>query len=179
MNPQMRLKTLIRGARAADLAVLHPVIERAYRGDSARAGWTHEADLLEGPRTSLDVLEGIVADPAQRLLVAWHGRKLVGCVAVTDRGDGLAYLGQLCVEPALQGDGVGRLLINAAERTAAVTFVATRIEMTVIESRAELIAYYVRRGYKVTGERRDFPVRLDPPLYMTVLEKPLRVLADA
>lgn len=175
----MRLGTIIRSARAADLSALHGVIERAYRGDSARAGWTHEADLLDGPRTSLDVLKSIVADPAQRLLSAWQGRVPIGCVAVADRGDGLAYLGQLCVEPARQGDGIGRRLLTAAERTATAAFGATHIEMTVIDSRVELIAYYLRRGYRASGERRDFPILLDPPLFMTVLAKPLRVLADA
>jgi GNAT superfamily N-acetyltransferase len=173
----MRLKTIIRGTRAADLVAVHAVIERAYRGDTARTGWTHEADLLEGPRTSLVVLEAILTDPHQRLLSAWQGRTAIGCVAIADRGDGLAYLGQLCVEPAHQADGIGRRLIAAAERTAAVTFGANRIEMTVIECRGELIAYYGRRGYHVTGERRDFPIALDPPLFMTVLEKPLKVLA--
>ncbi|MES2338540.1 MAG: GNAT family N-acetyltransferase [Pseudomonadota bacterium] len=175
----MRLKTHIRGARVTDLLQLHAVIERAYRGDSARGGWTHEADLLQGPRTSMDILEAIVADPAQRLLSAWHGRKAIGCVAISDRGDGLAYLGQLCVEPVLQGAGIGRLLIAAAERTARATFGADRIEMTVIDSRHELIAYYRRRGYRVTGETRDFPLAVDPPLFMTVLERPLKLLADA
>ena len=175
----MRTSIDIRTVRPAELSALHAVIERAYRGDSARAGWTHEADLLRGPRTSLDVLEGIVADPEQRLLGAWQGGCVVGCVAIANRGGGLAYLGQLCVEPRLQAAGVGRALISAAERTAARSFGSDRIEMTVIDSRAELIAYYVRRGYAVTGERRDFPVAVEPPLYMTVLAKPLGVLAAA
>jgi predicted N-acetyltransferase YhbS len=169
----------IRAARAADLDALHAVIERAYRGDSARGGWTHEADLLDGPRTSLGALTAILADPAQRLLGAWDGPVAIGCVAIADRGDGLAYLGQLCVEPSLQAGGIGRLLIDAAERTAATTFGARRIEMTVIDSRDTLVGYYVRRGYAVTGERRDFPIALDPPMFMTVLEKPLAALAPA
>lgn len=45
--------------------------------------------------------------------------------------------------------------------------------MTVIEQREELIAYYQRRGWRVTGERRPFPVPLDPPYFMTVLAKSL------
>ncbi|KQN26200.1 GCN5 family acetyltransferase [Sphingomonas sp. Leaf33] len=167
----------IRGTSFAELTHLHPVIERAYRGETARRGWTHEADLLNGPRTSFDVLTAILGDSRQRLLSAWLGARAVGCVAVADRGRGLAYLGQLCVEPELQAAGIGRRLIVAAERTAAAAFGADRIEMTVIESRAELIAYYLRRGYRVTGETRDFPIPLDPPLFMTVLEKPLPVLA--
>lgn len=35
----------IRPATHADLPALHAVIERADRGDSARQGWTFEADL--------------------------------------------------------------------------------------------------------------------------------------
>jgi ribosomal protein S18 acetylase RimI-like enzyme len=168
----------IRQATAADLPALHPLIERAYRGNTARLGWTHEADLLSGDRTSLKVLQEIVADPRQCLLVALIGEQPIGCVAVRDCGDGLAYLGQLCVEPTLQASGFGKRLIAAAEDCARDKLDANRIEMTVIESRLELIAYYARRGYEVTGERRAFPIALDPPLFMTVLEKPL-VLAEA
>lgn len=175
----MRLQPAIRDTEFRDLPTIHAMIERAYRGASARAGWTHEADLLAGPRTSLDELESFLTARNQRLLSAWHGNVPVGCVAVTDRGNGLSYLGQLCVEPNLQAGGLGSRLITSAERTAATVFKATRIEMTVIDSRSELIAYYVRRSYRVTGERRDFPVAVHPPLFMTVLEKPLEALAAA
>jgi len=163
----------IRPATPTDLPQLHPVIERAYRGDTARAGWTHEADLLDGQRTDLATLEAIVADPASRLLVAFDGDAPIGCVQVSDHGGGTAYLGLLCIEPRLQAAGLGRQLIAAAEGAARDTFAAHRIEMTVIEARAELIAYYERRGYARTGERRDFPVAVQPPLFMTVLAKTL------
>ncbi|RZF61230.1 GNAT family N-acetyltransferase [Sphingomonas populi] len=164
---------VIRTAVATDLPRLHPVIERAYRGDAARAGWTHEADLLDGERTDLPTLAAIVADPATRLLVAFDGDAPIGCVQVSDHGSGTAYLGLLCIEPRLQAAGLGRQLIAAAESAARDTFAAHRIEMTVIENRAELIAYYERRGYARTGERRDFPIVVEPPLFMTVLAKPL------
>ena len=168
----------IRFAVAADLTLLHPMIERAYRGETARRGWTHEADLLEGDRTTLAILVAIVGDPAQRLLMASRDGTVIGCVAIADRGDGLAYLGQLCVEPELQAGGLGKLLILSAEQGAIDEFGAERIEMTVIDRRAELIAYYERRGYAVTGERRDFPIALDPPLFMAVLEKRLAALVE-
>jgi GNAT superfamily N-acetyltransferase len=163
----------IRPATAADLSIVHPVIERAYRGDSARAGWTHEADLLSGARTDRATLAAIVADPAQRLLTGWDGDAPIGCVNVADRGGGTAYLGLLCIDPQRQAAGLGRRLIAAAEALARDAFGCTRIEMTVIDSRAELIAYYERRGYVATGEVRPFPFPVDPPLAMTVLAKPL------
>ncbi|SDA29332.1 GNAT family N-acetyltransferase [Sphingomonas sp. NFR15] len=164
---------VIRTAVPADLPNLHPVIERAYRGDAARAGWTHEADLLDGARIDRAALAAIVADPAARLLVAVDGGEPIGCVQVSDHGGATAYLGLLCIEPLRQAAGLGRRLIAAAETTARDTFGAHRIEMTVIENRTELIAYYERRGYARTGERRDFPIAVQPPLFMTVLAKPL------
>lgn len=163
----------IRAATPADLPAVHPVIERAYRGDSARAGWTHEADLLSGARTDLATLAAIVADPLQRLLVGWDGGNAIGCVNIADLGGGTAYLGLLCIEPQRQAAGLGRRLIAAAEAIARDAFRCAWIEMTVIDSRRELIAYYERRGYAPTGEVRPFPIAIDPPLSMTVLAKPL------
>ena len=162
----------IRPAASGDVATLQPLIQRAYRGDDARAGWTHEADLLDGERIGAAELEAMIADPAERLLVGFDGDRMIGCVRVAHSGDGLAYLGLLCVDPLLQAGGYGKQLIAAAEATAHRDFAARRIEMTVIDSRAELIAFYERRGYAAVGTR-DFPVVVDPPLHMVVLEKPL------
>ena len=77
---------------------------------------------------------------------------------MSDKGAGLAYLGMLTVDPMLQGSGLGRALIDEAERVAKDRFGADRMEMTVIVQRTELIDWYVRRGYALTGERRPFPV---------------------
>lgn len=163
----------IRPATAADLPLLHPVIERAYRGDSARLGWTHEADLLSDTRTDLATLHTIIADPGQELLTLFEGKAPLGCVNVVDCRVGLAYLGMLCIEPTRQGEHLGRHLMAAAEHHAREAYGARAIEMTVIEQRRELIAYYERRGWRQTGERRPFPIPLDPPYFMTVLAKPL------
>lgn len=164
----------IRVATPDDLLRLHPVIERAYRGESARAGWTHEADLeIPGVRTDLATLQAIVADPAQRLLVAERDSEIIGCVQVSDQGKHLAYLGLLAVDPLLQAAGLGKKLTEAAERVARDVFDAKRMEMTVIDRREELIAWYRRRGYLPSGETRDFPIAIDPPLRMTVLVKGL------
>ena len=164
----------IRRATHADLTELHALVERAYRGEGAKAGWTHEADIIrEGQRTSHDILAATIDDDNERLLMATEGGRIVGCVQISDRGHGTTYLGLLTVDPQLQAGGVGKRLIDAAERTAVAAFEAHAMEMTVIDQRAELIAYYQRRGYHLTGERRAFPVELDPPLEMVVLEKPL------
>lgn len=161
----------------ADLPALRALVEQAYRGDAARQGWTHEADLLEGERTSDADLAAAIAHPGQALLVAEDGGRLVGTVTVTVTASapGLAYLGMLAVAPDLQGSGLGRRLIAAAEQAARERFAATRMEMTVIDRRAELIDWYRRRGYRPTGEVRPFPGPLpQPPAFaMVVLERAL------
>ena len=93
---------------------LHRLIESAYRGDSAKVGWTHEADLLGGQRTDQAELRDILADPSRVILLAEVDGVLTGCVQVADQGQGLAYLGLLTVDPTRQAGGLGRRLINAA-----------------------------------------------------------------
>ncbi len=148
-----------RDASEADIPALHALIERAYRGDSARGGWTHEADLLGGQRTDAAALAAMLADPAQTILVT--GAPIAGCVALRRIEDG-AYLGMLTVAPDGQAQGLGRALLAEAERVAHVGG-AGFIEMTVIRQRAELIAWYQRRGYALTGETRPFP--MDDPRF--------------
>ncbi|MFA4939298.1 GNAT family N-acetyltransferase [Brevundimonas sp.] len=167
-------EVVFRAATPDDVAALHPLIERAYRGDTAKAGWTHEADLLFDDRTSADELTALIADPDRVVLLAHRDDVLIGCVQVARVGEDRAYLGMLTVEPTLQASGLGRRLLAAAEVEAVARFGARRMEMTVIRPRTELIAWYERRGYAPTGETRPFPV--DPPrpeLAFVVLEKAL------
>lgn len=164
----------IRVATIEDLPRLHPMVERAYRGESAKAGWTHEADLdIPGTRTDLEELGAIIEDGEQRLLIAEQDDAVIGCVQVSNKGKGLAYLGLLAVDPTLQAGGTGKKLLDAAERVARDVFDARRMEMTVIDQREALIAWYRRRGYLPSGETRDFPIAMIPPLSMSVLVKPL------
>jgi ribosomal protein S18 acetylase RimI-like enzyme len=156
----------------ADAPALKDLLEAAYRGDTARQGWNHEADILDDERTSREELDALLADPTVTVLTARDGAALIGCVAVTVKDAGLAYLGMLCVLPTLQSGGLGRRLLDAAEDHARAQGIAA-MEMTVIDSRAALIAWYERRGYALTGERRPFPVLRDPPVTFVVLEKPL------
>jgi ribosomal protein S18 acetylase RimI-like enzyme len=148
----------IRPAARPDLPALHALIESAYRGDTARKGWTHEADLLDGQRTDIEMLGAVIDDPDQRILLAVDGATIIGCVEIARKEHGKAYLGLLSVDPLRQASGLGKHLIAAAEHAAATSFGAQLIEMTVIRQRSELIEYYERRGYSLTGEERPFPI---------------------
>lgn len=168
----------ITAATPADAPALKALLEAAYRGDSARQGWNHEADILDDERIGLDELDAMLADPAVTILTARDAERLIGCVAVTHKDEALGYLGMLCVAPTLQSGGLGRRLLDAAEDHGRAIGLAT-MEMTVIDSRESLIAWYVRRGYAFTGETRPFhalrPADADtgPQITFVVLEKRL------
>ena len=159
-------------ASPADAPALKALLEAAYRGDSARRGWNHEADILDDERTAPGEVEALLDDPAVTILTARESDILIGCVAVTVKNAGLAYFGMLCVAPDLQSVGLGRRLLDAAEDHARAAGIAA-MEMTVIDSRAALIAWYERRGYVRTGETRPYPIPREPAVTFAVLEKPL------
>ncbi len=161
-----------------DVPRLHALVESAYRGDSARKGWTHEADLLDGQRTDEAALAEVISGATHRILIAIEADQFCGCVQITSKSPGLAYLGLLTVDPDRQAGGLGRQLLETAETTAREVFGAQQMEMTVIAQRQDLIAWYVRRGYAPTGETRPFPhadprfgVANTPDLYFVVLTK--------
>jgi len=174
-------------ATADDVAVVVDLVESAYRGERSKAGWTTEADLLKGQRTDPELIAGVIANPDSSLLVASDEhdgyRDAIGCCVIERRDAGTAataYFGTFAVRPGLQGGGIGKQLLAEAERIAREDWRASTVEMTVIAQREELIAWYVKRGYLPTGERRPFPYgdkRFGIPqtddLYFVVLAKPL------
>jgi ribosomal protein S18 acetylase RimI-like enzyme len=96
-----------------------------------------------------------------------------------DRHSDRLYLGMLTVEPGLQGVGLGKQLLKAAEDAARIQSCQS-IFMTVISQRHELLEWYKRHGYQDTGKRKPFvaaDVRFGIPkkeLEFVILEKSLR-----
>lgn len=142
----------------AELRDIVRLVNAAYRGDGAKAGWTHEADYIAGQRIDLATLTQDLETAGARVL-AWRDapdRELLGCVWLEPAGEDAWYLGMLTVRPDLQDRGLGRQILEAAERHAA-ELGARRVGMTVVGVRDSLIAWYRRRGYALTGERAPFP----------------------
>lgn len=173
-----------RDATAADVDVIVVLVTSAYRGEASRAGWTTEADLLDGNRIDPDVLRADIARDSSRVLLASQAGELVACAHVAIE-DGAGYFGMFAVRPVLQGGGVGKAVLAEAERVARVDWGLPMMRMTVIDVREDLIAWYERRGYRRTGIKKPFPA-VDPrfgipkrdDLRFEVLEKPLAADAD-
>lgn len=148
--------SLLRDATSGDVPQLVTLVESAYRGEASRAGWTTEADLLEGQRTDPDTLREVLDSPDCRFLLLERDAELVACCQLHQQDD-VAHFGMFSVRPTVQGQGVGSFVLAEAERFARATWGAHWMEMKVLAPRADLISWYERRGYHRTGGRSAFP----------------------
>ena len=168
---------MITKATLEDVLELDKLVNSAYRGDSSRQGWTTEADLLDGTRTDAAAIAELIQNPEITILKYVNENEIQGCVELRNE-HGKLYLGMLTVQPPLQGKGIGKELLIAAEEEAKKQKCAS-IFMTVISIRQELINWYNRHGYQLTGERKPFAFndpRFGQPkmkLEFVVLEKKL------
>jgi ribosomal protein S18 acetylase RimI-like enzyme len=151
MTPTIRL------AKPDEASAIAALIERAYRGDESKTGWTSEADLLTGPRTTVDEIAALLRDPHARFVVATDGAKDLAACALIRNEHGSGYFGMFAVRPNIQGSGLGKQMLEAAERQIKDLWRLNAVYMTVINLREDLIAYYERRGYQRTGEEKPFP----------------------
>ena len=166
-------------AMLADRDAIIALVTSAYRGEASRAGWTTEADLLDGPRVAPEVLENDLVRERSRVVLAERDGTLVACAHVCDDG-GAGYFGMFAVDPTRQGGGLGDAVLRECERIAREDWQLPVMKMTVIDVRDELIAWYERRGYRRTGIKKPFPYgdeRYGIPkrddLRFEILEKPL------
>lgn len=143
-------------ATSADIAAIEKLVTSAYRGDASRAGWTTEADLLDGQRIDPEGLTEVIGKPGSLVLLAARGVLVLSCCHIEKQGEA-CYFGMFAVDPTQQGAGLGKLVMAEAERVARDDFGCARMEMTVISVRDELIAWYQRRGYSRTGKYKPFP----------------------
>ncbi len=166
---------MITKATLEDISALNKLINSAYRGESSKKGWTTEADLLVGSRTTEKELIEIIEDKKNTILKFTENNQILGCVLLIEKKD-LLYLGMLTVAPELQNSGIGKKLLQYAEMHASKLGLS-KMGMTVITVREELISWYKRHGYEDTVAREPFPVSdvfsqtTNEPLEFMVLEK--------
>ena len=159
-----------------DIPALVRLINSAYRGEESKKGWTTEAYVLDGDlRTDPPTLAKLIQAPGTVILKYENDKKEIeGCVFLQTRENRL-YLGMLSVSPLLQAKGIGKELMNASHVYAREQGL-TAVFMRVISLRHELIAWYERRGYYLTGETEPMPddTRFgipNQPLEFVIMEK--------
>lgn len=154
-----------------DIPALTTLINSAYRSETSKKGWTTEAHLLEGKRTTEEELTAIISDPKNTFLKYTENDQIIGSVLLVEKEHQL-YVGMLTVSPELQNGGIGKKMLAEAENHAK-TLGLSSLSMTVVSVRAELIAWYKRHGYVETGEREPFP---SSDIHINISDKPLEFI---
>ncbi|KQO22566.1 GCN5 family acetyltransferase [Flavobacterium sp. Leaf82] len=162
---------MITKATLQDIPSLLTLINSAYRGETSKKGWTTEAHLLEGKRTTEEELTAIILDPKNTFLKFTESDKIIGSVLLVEKGHQL-YVGMLTVSPELQNAGIGKKMLAEAEIHATNLGLST-LSMTVVSVRSELIAWYKRHGYVETGEKEPFP---SSDIHINISDKPLEFI---
>ncbi|MCC9064267.1 GNAT family N-acetyltransferase [Flavobacterium piscisymbiosum] len=162
---------MITKATLQDIPSLNILINSAYRGETSKKGWTTEAHLLEGKRTTEEELTEIILDPKNTFLKFTENDQIIGSVLLVEKEHQL-YVGMLTVSPELQNRGIGKKMLAEAENHAKSLGLST-LSMTVVSVRAELIAWYKRHGYVDTGKREAFP---SSNIHINISDKPLEFI---
>lgn len=165
-------------AEKQDAEQIAALVNSVYRGEPSKQGWTTEADLLAGLRTNAEEILQLIASDDSMFQLCRSEAGLIGSVHLQKQAERVC-LGMLAVSPLLQGRGIGKQLLAAAEQAAQETWAVNKSVMSVISCRNELIAFYQRRGYRRTGVSKAFPV--NPELWtpkvanlrLEILEKEL------
>jgi len=162
---------LFQKAEISDANDIAQLVNSAYRGETSRKGWTTEADLLEGLRTTTPEVAQIIKREDAFMLIGVINNEIVATVCCEWQaigGSNTAHFGMIAVKPTLQNKGYGKQIIAAAEALTRREWRVVGFTMTVISIRHELIAFYEKLGYQRTGEFKDFPEK--PELWQPKVE---------
>lgn len=166
----------IETAQPKDISALVSLMDSAYRGEGSKQGWTSEADLFIGnKRTNEETVTRLMNKTGSVFLKHTNETGIIDGCMYLHKKDSKLYLGMFSVAPSEQGKGIGKKLLNAADKYAELQDCSS-IYMTVIAVREELISWYEKNGYRKTGRVLPFPVDErfgipTRPLEMIVLEK--------
>lgn len=144
-------------AAKEDAVPLERLINTAFRDDRTTQVFL-SADHARIDVTSVSGVEAKIAQPDCAVLVGTgpDGALLTHC-SVRKVGETGAWFGMLAVDVGAQRCGLGSQVLAYAEQYARREWGSTRMEMDVVSTRAELIAWYGKRGYQATGETTPFP----------------------
>ncbi len=144
----------IRKANHSDIKNIENLIELGYRGEYAKNGWTYESDLIDGERLQKGEIERDLANPKNQFFI-YEENEIQGVICITNHGY-YSEFGKFSVNPKLQSNGIGKMLIETIENFSKNNWGINIIRLCVLSVRKELFEFYKRRNYTDTGERIDF-----------------------
>lgn len=134
-----------RKATLTDIDAINALVNSAYIA---------QADLIDGQRTSPSALRTMIDQENSHLELAIQDNEIIGCVYL-ERNNDVLYIGMLTVKPSLQGNGLGKTLMNRALDLGR-EWKMKSTSMNVIRETPEFISYYEKMGFKWSGKTEPF-----------------------
>ena len=159
-----------------DAPQLQHLVQSAFRSKDTRDDWTGHLELASHFRVSIDEIETNIAKSDMVTLVAYleDPAVAVGTVEVAAHSGNVGRLSMVAVDPGLQQGGVGRQVLAYAEKYCHQIWGSDKFSLNALSTRKALIEWYLRRGYRKTGETSPFPrdkfPELDLPEDMCFIE---------
>ncbi|PRP78927.1 hypothetical protein PROFUN_13303 [Planoprotostelium fungivorum] len=138
----------------------HNVIHRAYRVPDKNA-WTTETHLVDGERVTVQGLQDKINHGhvlCAELFEENQRIRLVGTIEceLEDAHEDEVLIGLFSVEPSYQSKGVGGILMRAAMKYAKEELHKKTAVLWIIETRQELINWYLKLGFVDTKQKVPF-----------------------
>ncbi|MCY6410917.1 GNAT family N-acetyltransferase [Acinetobacter sp. VNH17] len=148
----------IRKVENDDLEQLVELINAAYRRQSGRS-WTTEQAFVAGDRINKTQLINQLGQINFELFIGEaQSKQLVACIGLSYQQDSVE-IGTFAIDPSIQNSGFGKEILAYAEQFVMQNHPSiTHFLMYVLDVRTELMAYYQRRGYQLTGKTEAYPV---------------------
>jgi ribosomal protein S18 acetylase RimI-like enzyme len=146
MSAVLPIPLSVRLAAQSDIPAMIALVNAAFVVES----------FLEGTRTDEDRMTALMQQGTFLVALAPSGR-MVASVYTEKRGE-RSYLGMLAVSPELQGQGLGRLMVESAEHHSREQG-SRAMDLTVLSLRAELLPFYGKLGYELVGTDPFHPPR--------------------
>lgn len=93
-------------------------------------------------------------DNCETVFTAWDGKKLVGLVNAIDDSELTAYVHYLCVNPAYQGQGIGKTLLEKIKEK-----YRDYLYIILIAENESLVKYYSQNGFEYVDGRYMFVIQ--------------------
>ncbi|KAJ5681659.1 acyl-CoA N-acyltransferase [Penicillium maclennaniae] len=154
-----------RAATLEDAPQLQELVQNAFRAADSRSDWTGDMGLASQFHISVEEIKSFMNGPESAFLIATdQNGVMMGTIGVSKRGANGARLSMLAVDHRYHRGGLGRQILGYAEDYSYQTWGATKAGLNALSTRQTLIAWYMRRGYKKTGETSPFPRKRFPDL---------------
>lgn len=152
------LELQFRAATTDDASQIQQLVQSAFRTEDSRPDWTGLVELASGFSIGVEEVRDKINKPESVVLIAVAKEdSLVASIEVTRREANTGRISMVAVDDRYQRDGVGRRVLEYAEDYCRRVWNVERFSLNALSTRKALIDWYIRRGYRKTGEESPFP----------------------